>query len=297
MLVFIFFVEKLKVYPEEHQEAAEDQATSTTRPRVDPGTVRMLLPLPMAAPRVYSIAFVAAAAVAVGFLSGDALRAAQVPKTPVSAPRTVDGFVGPHNAGRLRDIRPDQGAWPVSEGSQRMPLLMINGNNDERLVLFPHALHIAKLGEQRSCARCHHENMPYDKNTACGKCHRDMYDTTDIFDHASHARKLGGNMGCVLCHRDDGAKSRSTSTPCAKCHPDMISEGSVVDLPIDALTGYAVSYMDAMHGLCVTCHQQMVRDSPDDFGPDFAKCATCHRDFGASQLHRTGPYYRAEHGK
>ena len=299
VLVFIFFVERLRVYPEEHECGEHGEgARPSPGPAVNPGTVRALLPLSLAAPRFYSIAFVGAAAAAIGILSGNELRADRSVHTPVSAQRTLDGVVGPPTGGHLRDVSVLQKDVPVPDGSKRMPLLMINGNRDDRLVLFPHNLHITKFGEEQSCIKCHHKNLPFDRNTACDKCHRDMYNPTDIFRHASHAAKLGGSKGCVRCHRDTNqVKDRATATACSKCHADIASEETVIKPKEGTQKGVAAGYMDAMHGLCVTCHRQMVQKSPKEYGPDFARCTTCHRDFDATQLLRMGPYVEEARGE
>ncbi len=299
MLVFIFFVERLRVYPEEHECGEHgEEARPSPGPVFNPGTVRALLPLSLAAPRFYSIAFVGAAAAAIGILSGDVLHADRSVHTPVSAQRTLDGVVGPPTGGHLRDVRVLQKDVPVPDGWKRMPLLMINGNRDDRLVLFPHDLHITKFGGLPSCVQCHHKNLPFDRNTACDKCHRDMYNTTDIFRHASHVVKLGGNKGCVRCHRDTNqVKDRATATACSKCHADVALEETVVHPKEGTQKGVAAGYLDAMHGLCITCHRQMVQKSPKEYGPDFARCTTCHRDFDATQLLRMGPYVEEARGK
>ena len=44
------------------------------------------------------------------------------------------------------------------------------------------------------------------------------------------------------------------------------------------LTGDAVGYVDAMHGLCVGCHEQLEKEEPAKHPADFALCRNCHRD-------------------
>ena len=77
----------------------------------------------------------------------------------------------------------------------------------------------------------------------------------------------------------------------------MAPEETVVKPKEGTRKGVAAGYMDAMHGLCVTCHRQMVQKSPKEYSPDFARCTTCHRDFDATQLLRMGPYAEAARGK
>ncbi|HXK36432.1 MAG TPA: cytochrome c3 family protein, partial [Candidatus Paceibacterota bacterium] len=299
MLVFIFFVERLRVYPEEQESGEEgEEDRPSPAPAINPGTVRALLPLSLAAPRFYSIAFVGAAAAAIGMISGNVLHEDRSVHTPVSVSRTMDGVVGPPTRVHLRNVRVSQKDVPVPEGWKRMPLLMINGNRDDRLVLFPHDLHITKFGGPQSCVKCHHKNLPFDENTTCDKCHRDMYNTTDIFRHDSHVVKLGGNKGCIRCHRDTNqVKDRATATACSKCHAEVPLEETVVHPKEGTQKGVAAGYLDAMHGLCITCHREMVQKSPKEYGPDFARCTTCHRDFDAMQLLRMGPYVEEARGK
>src|SRR4030042_545858 len=176
VLVFIFFVERLKVYPEEH-ECGEpgEEARPSPGPVFHPGTVRTLLPLSLAAPRLYSIAFIGAAPAAIVLISGNVRHADRSVHTAVSAQRTLDGVVGPPTGGHLRDVSVLQKDVPVPGGSKRMPLLMINGNRDDRLVLFPHNLHITKFGEQQSRVQCHHKKVPFARNSAGDNGHRHMY--------------------------------------------------------------------------------------------------------------------------
>jgi hypothetical protein len=34
--------------------------------------------------------------------------------------------------------------------------------------------------------------------------------------------------------------------------------------------------MDAMHGLCVTCHEKAVEERPDEVAASLPRCDTCH---------------------
>jgi Ni/Fe-hydrogenase subunit HybB-like protein len=101
VLVFIFFVERLRVYPEEHELGEhEEEARPSPGPVFNPGTVRALLPLSLAAPRFYSIAFVGAAAAAIGVLSGNVLHA-----DPSGNPRLDCAHAGRcHRAARRRTL-------------------------------------------------------------------------------------------------------------------------------------------------------------------------------------------------
>ncbi len=289
MLVFIFFVERLKVYPEEH--AAEGDAAPRGLPNVDygPAGTRMLLPDSINAPRRYSLAALTGAAVAVAILPAELFSGMEFTTTPVSGTRTVDGWMqtdGPRSGLSLAGT-----GKPMPPDAEHVRFLMIDGNRDGRLVLFPHGNHAAALGQEDSCSKCHHLNMPYDRNTSCWECHRDMYLETDIFDHSSHIDKLDGNQSCVACHRDSTeVKDRDTASACADCHSDRVVENSLVSPPADGMHGMATGYMDAMHKLCISCHEHQVKQDPDNYPASFAQCANCHRDIDAARLHEMKPY-------
>jgi len=228
-------------------------------------------------------------------LPGDLFSGPQPPKTPVFAARTLDGRLEAQDNGQRHEIcfvRPDEAisAGAHSSDTQYTSLLMIDGNRDGgnrdgRLVLFPHDHHVEKLMEMEgiqesaSCATCHHLDMPFDTNTSCAECHRDMYVATDIFDHSFHVDKHRGNDGCTECHEDSTReKTRDTASGCTECHEEMMVADSLIEPPADGMQGFAVGYMDAMHGLCISCHEQELREDPERYAPDFADCIACHRD-------------------
>ncbi len=298
MLVFIFFVEKLKVYPEDEEEDHDGKMKEEAH--FDPATMRNLMPKSLATPRRYSLAFIGSAALAIAFLPLDSLFGEQYTKTPVSKTTTIEGWQKKRSNKfghelYLIDAKPD-----VAPDGEQLNLLMIDGNRDGRLVLFPHDRHSETLGQKDSCRQCHHQNLPFDKNTSCYECHSEMYTTTDIFDHSSHIQKLGGNQGCVRCHQDQSEiKARNTSLACAECHTSMVVQDTFIKLPKKEMRGFAVGYMDAMHGMCITCHQQKIEKESHKYGSNFADCTNCHRDIDASQLHEVEPYaiMRSPHEK
>jgi len=294
MLVFIFFVERLKVYPEEHGDSADTPYGFALKGNYDPGTVQSLLPDSLRAVRRYSLAAIVAAAATLAFLPAELFSTSGLPKTPVAAARTVDGVMLARVSGHGHEISLVGSDSTDSMGNGRASLMMIDGNRNGRLVLFPHKLHVKAFGGAASrdtCVTCHHGNMPFDQNTSCAACHRDMYTATDIFNHASHAAKLGGNEGCAKCHADPAqAKTRTTATACAECHDDMLLADSMIEPPQDDMTGCAAGYMNAMHGLCVSCHEYKAMSEPETYGAQFGDCVTCHRDVDDSDLRRMKPY-------
>jgi len=276
MLIFIFFIEKFRVC--EHDDAEETEAPALPgRDIYNPSTMRLLLPATLDGPRRYTMAVLVAAAVTIALLPADALHGVQDTLTPVSPPRAVEGYatVRIDTPGTDFAVLVEDQAPP--EGAALQALYTIDGNRNGRVSLFPHTFHVEQLGQNGSCARCHHMNMPRDRNSACTECHQDMYAVTDIFDHSSHVEAVRGNDGCADCHREpDGAKNRSTALDCKGCHAGMMVAGSVVKPPEAGMEGFAVGYMDAMHGLCITCHEQTVAEGLVKVGEDFARCSTCH---------------------
>jgi Ni/Fe-hydrogenase subunit HybB-like protein len=286
MLAFMFFVERLRVCEGHGEEQAADAPGSDLR-RYHPGSLWPLTPDSLAAPRRYSLALVLGIALAVAFLPGDVWEGARAMPVSAQPPRTVEGVILARTGGFGRELQ----VATTAIGTGAAWLQLIDGNQNGRLVPFPHDLHVAKLGGDTACRQCHHQNRPYQRNSGCSECHRDMYSPTDIFEHTFHVAKLGGNQGCSRCHADPGqAKTRQSSTPCVQCHADMIVSGSRIKPPAGGSTGRAPSYMSAMHGLCIACHAEKVRTSPAQYPREFAECENCHRDLDDSALKNRQPY-------
>jgi hypothetical protein len=182
------------------------------------------------------------------------------------------------------------GPQPVEAPGHPEPtlLLLIDGNRSSELVLFDHEAHEERLGEN-ACATCHHLNLPLAEASSCSECHRDMYGPTPLFDHAVHEAALGGDDGCMECHVDGEPKTMETSTACAECHETASDD--VVATPQDVWHP-AAGYMEAMHGLCVTCHETEVAESPD-VPADLAQCSTCHDPDRREQREQLEPRKRA----
>ena len=85
---------------------------------------------------------------------------------------------------------------------------------------------------------------------SCTGCHSDMYSPASIFDHDLHIKLVqpGGNRSCAQCHV--GGHSASTAVSCSDCHANMCT--SADGKPFNYI---APSYVDAMHGLCIDCHE------------------------------------------
>ncbi len=155
-------------------------------------------------------------------------------------------------------------------------MLRIDANRDGFYVDFNHPLHEVSLGHEESCTICHHANLPGDEQSVCSACHTDVYLTTNIFNHEKHKDWLGGNQSCAQCHPPGVNRSEVTVVPCEHCHipqnPDLQLE--IQDSPIQIEQYVAGSYVDAMHGLCVTCHKQIAERI---HRPLHGTCTTCHQ--------------------
>jgi len=282
LLVFIFFVEHLRVYGDAHGPAERVE-------RPDPVRSWSLLPPSLAFPRNATLAFVAGAAVALALLPAGARTGSMLAAAPASPARAVEGTITAHAVvpGHDLTVTTDVAAGPLAP--PRAWLMVIDGNRDSRQVVFPHDLHETALGGKASCASCHHAVLPFSRQSACAECHRDMYSPTDTFDHQSHVARLGGDAGCARCHPDTGlAKTRASATPCRTCHVTMQVAGSRVRP--ERQDGIAASYLDAMHGLCIDCHEERMKLEPALHPSEFARCRNCHRDAVDETIRRLAPY-------
>lgn len=283
ILIFLYFAEHLNVF--------DDVAgpRMPRRPSAHPVTVRGLLAAPEALVRRYSIALLGGAAAAILFLPLDG---AQDVPVPVRAPRQVEGLVRDTGDGvvahlAFAGLASDNAAGPQAESARL--LVLIDGNRSGELALFDHEEHAARFGGEASCAACHHLNLPLDEASSCSACHRDMYAPTSVFDHALHAEAHGGNEGCPECHTgDQQVKSYETATACAECHPAEPATRAVIPDPAERWQP-ASGYMDAMHGLCVTCHVEEVSSTPGEHPAHLARCSTCHDPDRRVQLEALRP--------
>jgi len=276
-LVFLFVVEHFRVYADdEHVPAPPTQ-------RADHRALASLLPAGVAGPRRNTMAAVTAAALAFVFLP---VRAPTPRTTPVTSPRTLFGesLERPEGGGHTLVLLPSD-----DDTSASTVLTVIDGNRDGMLVLFDHDGHITRLGADSSCGVCHHLNLPFDQASSCSECHRDMYESTLLFDHASHVRSVADRDGCMECHAsEEPIKTIETATPCTTCHRQQIAMGGVIEQPGERWSE-AVGYVEAMHGLCVTCHERSLDEAPERYSPDLGECRYCHDADRARQLDRLMP--------
>ena len=158
-------------------------------------------------------------------------------------------------------------------------VLKIDGDRDGDLVQFAHQEHQERLGAQTTnpedaCLVCHHLNLPGDEASACSRCHRDVYQPTDIFDHSLHLGALGGNAACNECHQ--GEHISTNTVACDECHAEEARHA-----PQASYSRFAPGYQGALHGTCLTCHQQ---EAEKQARPELANCSTCHQFAAGTKL-------------
>jgi Zn finger protein HypA/HybF involved in hydrogenase expression len=159
---------------------------------------------------------------------------------------------------------------PKAEDSLRK-VLRINGNRNNDWVIFKHEEHKERMGGEDGCADCHHLYTPGNTFSQCFHCHADMTQEKSIFSHADHQAKLGDKDSCAKCHDLAVPKAGETATDCSSCHSEnmgmaAMSGGGKLDV-------MAPGYQDAMHELCVDCHQKQEETAGHE---NLANCDTCH---------------------
>jgi hypothetical protein len=255
-LVFLFFTENLKIFGAEtvHEE---EKLSPYARPRFDPLTRVWLGETFRDAFARRSAMLIVVVALAIVFMPQRAWTADHTESAPV---------------------RPVQG----------LNVLRIYAADNKAFVDFDHEDHVELLGEhipteyateQDMCVSCHHlssdigsagESEAAGGPPSCGACHSDMYSPTSTFDHELHVDLVepGGNKSCDKCH--EGGHSADTAVQCVECHENM---GPGEDgQPFDYI---APSYEDAMHGLCIECHEAEAQKLNQPLLPS---CATCHHE-------------------
>lgn len=236
-LAFLFIVERFKIW---ENRPADPEADPLKLPEFDRVDTTWLGVPAVAARTVYSLGFIVAASAGLAFLTPGAVASRGVEPAPV------------HSA------RGGESLW-------------VDGNLDGYGVSFKHENHAQPNGAKAPCVMCHHMNLPRDRNTACSRCHSDMYQPTDASRHDWHASASGGRLACYQCHQPGVPRTAATAKPCVQCHKDLVPAGS----PIKVKTYLAVSYVQAMHEMCVGCHQTAAREQNK---PELARCAMCHKE-------------------
>lgn len=275
-LVFLFFVENLKVW--EEPPHAPDHFTPAV---VDPVSSQYIGSPWLGEAQRAALAVICGVVVGIALVDGQIESRRRSAARPIHPPRSAAAEATPraHGRGHTFELVSPVLTAPKTEtieaGGHLQDAILIDSGGLGRFVLFPHVAHQRRLGGEASCAQCHHRNVPLDRATSCSHCHRDMYRPTDTFDHARHVAANGGSRSCAVCHPDRAApRSRSGSKACASCHQ---TSSSRVRVTRDGEPGLAPGYARAMHGLCLGCHREQEKKlaAADRY---LSVCGTCHRD-------------------
>ncbi len=275
-LFFLFCVEYFDLYEGVGRERAEERLFGTNFDHADEralyfGSQRL------GSVQLYSAIFIIAGALSFGLVPRDAVFGVSPERTAARKARWVEIFKvsNPGNPTAKFVVDSDNG----NDASLDEPatVMMIDGNRDGRYVLFDHEVHEQRAGGKASCGACHHMNKPYNRATGCYECHSDAYLPVSIFDHGLHVEKTGGNDHCTDCHRDlSKPKIRENTTGCRECHRGMMSEESRVMIEGTEPGVQADGYTDAMHGLCIDCHEEAETAGRTEH-ENLSGCTTCHR--------------------
>lgn len=149
--------------------------------------------------------------------------------------------------------------------------LYVNGNRDDQFVKFPHQAHIKRIGKE-NCKTCHHLNLPGEKLSECWECHTGMYTEADFFRHDWHSGVYGANLKCGDCHKAGINRSVNSAKQCTDCHKSYNFKSRLVKVNG---TYNVLSYTDALHNLCVSCH--IKKSKEDKEKKDIARCTACHK--------------------
>jgi len=237
VLVFLFAVEKFKVW----ESKPQDEESSKNSPAVFDRSSESWLGEPGYSGRIkYSLAFIIAASIGFALIPGNKVKSEGIENNYAYRARGGD-------------------------------TLTIDGNRDLKAVAFLHKAHIDSLGGDESCSKCHHMNVPLDKNSECYLCHSDMYKATDAFKHDWHSSPDGANINCNECHPEGAYKTADQVKKCDDCHKDLYPEGATIKVE----NYLAVGYVDAMHSLCANCHREKDVEKGEE---KLSLCTTCHKN-------------------
>ncbi len=150
--------------------------------------------------------------------------------------------------------------------------MFVDGNTDAWGVTFLHQAHIDREGGKQSCVKCHHMNYPLDRATGCYACHSSMYTTADAFRHDWHGDPDGANLACAECHPSSQQRTATSAHSCDQCHKNLIPPNA--SIKVDQYN--APAYVDAMHGVCVDCHQTRSSEKPE--WEKLSMCPICHAE-------------------
>jgi Ni/Fe-hydrogenase subunit HybB-like protein len=289
-LIFFFFVERFDVYGEKDEGQASEKIGI---PEQDPVS-QVRLATPWAGPSaVYSLIFIIAAAATAGLLPGSVYSGVTPEKNPANPVRLISAekiLDDPMPYAQLRLENSTVSLNPT--GRETIMAMLIDADRNDRYVVFDHDGHAKRAEETDDCAQCHHMNRPFDRATPCSACHKDAFVPFNIFSHDLHVKKVGGEESCIQCHTDASRpRNVDNSIDCTTCHTTWDSSGDPEDS--DRSSGkriMAPGYADAMHTLCIGCHQEAIKDDAA-LGEDFSRCGTCHVENDLKSLESPSPYH------
>ena len=236
-LLFLFAIEKFHVWDLKPQDP---ESLPHTAPSFDYSSHAWLGTPDVSSLTKYSLAFVISFAVGMAFMPEGKLEGKGIENVKVSRASGKD-------------------------------TLFINGNRDANLVMFPHKDHIQRIGQDQ-CVKCHHLTLPGYQESSCWECHTSMYKAVDFFRHDWHASANGANIKCEGCHKVGVTRNSESAKKCVECHPEFKFDKSEFSFTKNY---FALSYTDALHKLCVSCHIIKSRELKDK--PNLAQCTTCHK--------------------
>jgi hypothetical protein len=262
-LAFLFFVDNFAVYPKE---------VSAEKENLQPADIvsgDRIFTAGLGEEKRFSFFYILGASLMIFFLPENGLTAIQPEANPVRPALNV----------AIESLVNNPIELPAHASlAPTTNILLIDGNREGMSVLFNHGNHIYRNGGNSSCGICHHLNLPNERASECSHCHNDMYLDTDIFDHIVHITAENGNKGCRKCHMDPSLKKdRETSLPCSECHKKMKIDSSFILLEIN-WNGIAPGYRQAMHGLCLKCHEEKEKAAGKNLRTGISGCITCHKD-------------------
>lgn len=106
------------------------------------------------------------------------------------------------------------------------------------------------------------------------------------FPHAEHKKRLGDKVSCIHCHHI--SLPRDHSTPCSRCHRNMVAEAELFRHSEHIRLVAAENNLVGLHAgnySCGFCHPSGLPKQASTAKP----CLECHReDMGAQKLQKTG---------
>jgi Ni/Fe-hydrogenase subunit HybB-like protein len=246
-LVFLFAIERLHIW---ERRPVDPEADPHAEPAFDHASEVWLGSPTVAARAKYSLAFVLSFAVGCALISDSRVEGKGVETIPVQKARGGE-------------------------------VLFIDGNHDSFGARFDHAKEIEWNGGKKSCVKCHHMNMPLDQQSGCWECHRNQYTPSNVFRHDWHASPDGADIPCDRCHAAGEERGKASAKKCRDCHSDLFpASAGAADSADTELKLMAPSYVDAMHGLCIKCHEKVAADQKVATGEtdkaSLTRCPTCH---------------------